>query len=70
MVPGSARSWIAVNAVQQIKPQKNKHMKTLTNIIYPAFAAIALTCLRPAVVVGLLVWEGLVLAPLAQAVAH
>src|ERR1700680_4723762 len=30
MVPGSARNWIAVNAVQQIQPeQKTKNMTTL-----------------------------------------
>jgi hypothetical protein len=67
MVPDSTRNWIAGDAVQQSKPQKNKHMKTLTNIIYPAFAAIALARLCPAVVVVLLVWGGLVLVPLAQA---
>jgi len=47
MIPGSARNWIAVNAVQQSNlnkrnERKKRHMKTITNIIHIAFASFAL----------------------------
>jgi hypothetical protein len=44
MVLGSARNWIAVDAVQQSNFKRKKHMKTITNMMYPTLVALSVVC--------------------------